>query len=74
MSSRHALAALSPDEPATNDLAEGFASHVVQWAAQTGAPTDSLAVLAAALAPVPALANATAGLAGAMLCSGARPS
>ena len=48
MSSRHALAALSPDEPATNDLAEGFASHVVQWAAQTGAPTDSLAVLAAA--------------------------
>ena len=36
-------------EPAAaNDLAEGFASHLRQWAEDAGAPTDSLALLVAA--------------------------
>ena len=33
---------------AADDLAEGFARHLVRWAEQAGAPADSLSVLAAA--------------------------
>ena len=38
----------SSEPPARNDLAEGFASHLRQWAEQAGAPPEALAVLAAA--------------------------
>ncbi|MCP5249830.1 MAG: exodeoxyribonuclease V subunit alpha [Candidatus Accumulibacter sp.] len=38
----------SPEQPAQNPLADGFARHVVHWAQAAGAPADSLAVLAAA--------------------------
>lgn len=39
---------LSSEQPARNNLAEGFASHLLQWAEQAGAPSEVLAVLAAA--------------------------
>jgi exodeoxyribonuclease V alpha subunit len=38
----------SPQQPAQNDLAEGFARHLQQWAEQAGAPPEAVAVLAAA--------------------------
>ncbi|MCU0811939.1 MAG: exodeoxyribonuclease V subunit alpha [Thiobacillaceae bacterium] len=38
----------SSEQPARNDLAEGFASHLLQWAEQAGAPPEVLAILAAA--------------------------
>lgn len=36
------------EPPAENDLADGFATHLCQWAAQAGADPDALAVLAVA--------------------------
>ncbi|WP_300456020.1 exodeoxyribonuclease V subunit alpha [Accumulibacter sp.] len=45
MSSR---AATLVDQPAENDLADGFAAHLCQWAADAGAAPAALAVLAVA--------------------------
>lgn len=42
------LTAHAPEQPAQNDLAEGFASHLLQWAEQVGAPRETLTLLAAA--------------------------
>ncbi|HNC51846.1 MAG TPA: exodeoxyribonuclease V subunit alpha [Accumulibacter sp.] len=49
MNSRTASSATRPAATsAADDLAEGFARHVVDWARQAGAPADSLAIVATA--------------------------